>query len=410
MLNLTITMFRTGIAVLCILCFVSCTVSLPQETRYESLRMPGLELPERQLLDVGIQLFDADNNRSDPDDLNAALLSIRSAESRYMPVVLLQTLRSTDNWGQIHLLTTPSAGVDVLVRGSIVESNGHTLVVDMHVSDTSGKTWFDRRYTAHVGDNVYGPTSLGVNDPFQGLYNQIANDLAEYQNAELTAADTARLRKISELRFAGRFSPRFSESYLSVNDNQQFSLQALPAQNDPMLARIKAIRERDQFFLLTLTDQQQQFARQIAEPYYNWRRDFYRALLSQQEAQEAARWRVLSGTLLLGAAVMTSDVSSALTVTSSAAAGYIGAQMISQGLNGYLNSNESSRFLEELEESFSNEVTSQVVAVESRSATLTGNVNERYVQWQQILLDIYQAENELPEESQVLLNNAEAVQ
>ena len=58
--------------------------------------------------------------------------------------------------------------------------------------------------------------------------------------------------------------------------------------------------------------------------------------------------------------------------------------------------------LEELGESLEAEVAPQIIELEDRTVTLSGNVDEQYAQWRALLADIYRAEIgelELPEES-----------
>lgn len=58
--------------------------------------------------------------------------------------------------------------------------------------------------------------------------------------------------------------------------------------------------------------------------------------------------------------------------------------------------------LEELGMSLEAEITPQVIQLEDRTVMLSGNVEQQYTQWRELLADIYRAELgalELPEES-----------
>ena len=63
---------------------------------------------------------------------------VRAAESRYMPVILRDTLEGTGQWGQVRVLPPDGTGMDVYVNARIMHSDGRELELDVTVSDAAG--------------------------------------------------------------------------------------------------------------------------------------------------------------------------------------------------------------------------------------------------------------------------------
>jgi hypothetical protein len=98
------------------------------------------EIPEAQLLDVWIALFDPGELPKDEDDAMGLSLDIREAEARFMPVHLRNTLEKTGYWGAVRVVPRGTAGAEVLVEGTIQASNGETLALEITASDATGRS------------------------------------------------------------------------------------------------------------------------------------------------------------------------------------------------------------------------------------------------------------------------------
>ena len=213
-------------------------------------RQSATALTEEQLLDVGVALFDPNI----PEDYDAQIEQIiqpeiRLAEARYMPFVAKNMLQSTGNWGAVRVVPRQSDAVDLSVNGKIIESDGEKLVVDIRVTDASGKTWFDKRYTSLASKYVYLDKSPQSIDAFQGLYRDLANDMLSYRET-LSSSDVLEIRQTAEMKFARSFAADAFSGYLLQIDEGEYQLLRLPAENDPMLMRVREIRERE--YLLSL--------------------------------------------------------------------------------------------------------------------------------------------------------------
>ena len=249
-------------------------------------------MPEEQLLDVGVRLFASGAEQLEEDELMTAP-EIREAEARYMPRVLAETLQKSGHWGAVRVTPERTAITDVVVQGRIIESTGLDLVLEITPGDASGATWYTRRYEGTASKFSYD-AKHAAGEPFQDVYNRIANDLAMYR-ASMSADRVRELRTISELKFAESFSPQAFGGYLETDRKGITKITRLPAENDPMLARVRQIRERDSLFVDTLQDYYTGFAQQMSAPYQDWRRESYTEGLAYKELRQQAAMRTVGG-------------------------------------------------------------------------------------------------------------------
>ena len=73
-------------------------------------------------------------------------MDIREAEARYLPEQLRATMESTGYWGAVRVVPRGTTGSELLVRGSILESDGERLVLEITALDATGLEWFKRTY------------------------------------------------------------------------------------------------------------------------------------------------------------------------------------------------------------------------------------------------------------------------
>ena len=72
------------------------------------------EVPERELLDVGVRLFDPNIPADEKEQEKQRIYpDVRKAESRYMPVMLRDTLEGHGQWGQVRVLPADASRIDV---------------------------------------------------------------------------------------------------------------------------------------------------------------------------------------------------------------------------------------------------------------------------------------------------------
>ena len=266
-------------------------------------RQSSENLSEDELLDVGVALFDPNV----PEDYDAQIEQIiqpeiRLAEARYMPFVAKNMLQSTGNWGAVRVVPRRSDAVDLTVQGKIIESDGERLVVDIAVTDATGANWFSKRYISLASKYVYLDKSPQTIDAFHTFYKELANDMLSYREA-LSARDVNTIRKTAEMRFAQSFATDAFSNYLLQADDGQYQLQRLPAANDPMLQRVREIREREYLFIDTLDEFYANYTRQMLPVYDSWRRATYADAIEFKALQAQSRSQIIGGSLAIAAGI-----------------------------------------------------------------------------------------------------------
>jgi len=375
------------------LVLTSCATHTVKSTSYTPIQRASENVAEEFLLDVGVAIFDPGLDgltRREEETTNA---QIRVAESRYVPYMLAETLQRSGNWGIVRVLPNDQSPIDVVLNGTVLHSDGEAMTLRVNVSDSSGRAWYTKDYDEVVSRFSYEPSERQKNDPFQVIYNAIANDLLAYLERNLEPAEIAEIRTISELRFARSFAPDAFSDYLTQNRNGQYEITALPAENDPLLYRVRSIRERDFMYIDTVQDYYATYAREMRIPYDSWREQSYDATMTLRELQGSARRRFIAGTaVLLGGIAAAANGQDYVTQTGGAIGAGAGAYVIKSGFDKLAEAKMHLESLQELGESLENEVAPRVIDLEDRTITLTGTVEEQYAQWREILADIYAAE------------------
>ena len=259
------------------------------------------------------------------------------------------------------------------------------------MQDAPGYQWFTREYEEMASTYSYDDKKHKQLDPFQGIYNRIANDLLAYRE-KLSEQKLKNIRTVSELKFASSFSEKAFAEYMTQDKSGNYHVVRLPPDNDPLLLRVKSIRERDYLFVDTLQDYYSSFALEMEKPYREWRKMTYYDVVSLRELRREARNRLIAGAAMVIAGVAASGGGDGAT----RAAGHVGvlggAYMIKSGLDKRAESQIHQEALQELGGSFEAEVEPQVIELEDRTVTLTGTVDNQYDQWRNILYDIYMTE------------------
>jgi hypothetical protein len=355
------------------------------------------EVPENQLLDVWIELFDPGELPEDEDDAMGLSMDIRDAEARYIPEQLRTTMESTGHWGAVRVVPQQTTGAELLVKGTIIASDGEELALRIRAFDASGREWFDRAYEEELIEGVYKARGLIRNPPsqdvFQSLYNTIANDLAEFRRT-LTAGEIETIRQVAELRFAADLSPESFADDLQVDKNGHYTVVHLPAADDPMYQRVLAIRDRDFLLIDTLNGHFDNFCREMDTPYNEWRKARSEEAAALRKVERDALQRKLIGVAaILGAIALEATNNgnySSSVLRDSLVLG--GAYAIKTGFDKDSETDIHRDAIIELDESFSTEARPLVVEVEGETHELTGSAEAQYAQWRALLRRIYVSE------------------
>lgn len=376
-----------------------CVSQTIKSTSVPNINSPDEAVPESLLLDVGIAIFDPGIDEYDEDE--QIYPEVRKAEARFIPNILSQAMQQSGAWGAVRVVPDPERISDLSVRGKILHSDGETLELAITAVDSRGYEWLDKTYKGRATAYVYRTSTRERYDPFQAVYHTIANDLLDAMGT-LRPQDRKTIRLTTELLFARDFSPQAFDDYLAKSRSGVYLVMRLPAEDDPMLDRIRTIRERDHTYIDTMQEYYNSFGVDMAGPYNDWRRLSYDEAVAMQELQAQSRRRLIAGALAVAAGIAAASSDNRENRTAGNVAIIGGGYLLKSGLEKRAEAQIHVQALEELGMSLEAEITPQVIDLEDRSVTLSGNVEEQYAQWRQLLADIYATEIgalEFPEES-----------
>jgi hypothetical protein len=386
-------------------CMVQETRPLPKLTAVQATT----EIPDEQLLDVGVRLFDPGipaDIENDPElaEKKGIYPDIRKAEARFMPNVLRQTLEGSGQWGAVRVIPPGVESMDVMVDGKIVESTGFHLALDVTVTDATGRRWFTKKYEQDADTASYRDGPGRARDPYQNVYANIANDMLAYRQ-QLKSEELVTVRRVNELRFAKDLAPAAFADYLQKDPKArdgkpEYRLVRLPAEGDPIVERVERIRERDAGMIDTVSEHYASFAEKIDEPYDAWRRSTYDEIEAEQRLRRQATTRKLLGAAaVLGGILVPSNCSSyncaRIDDAARAAAVAGGVMAVMSGIQKGKEAQMHTDALKEITGSFQTEAAPMVVDVEGRTLKLTGTAEAQYAEWRKLLHELYEEETGL---------------
>jgi len=359
-----------------------------------------VHIPQAELLDVGIRVFDPGIPKNIENDEEALAKKriypdLRKAEARYMPTLLRATLEETAQWGAVRVIPATADFVDVIITGKVVDSNGGFMAIDITAVDAAGRVWIkDKRYSSLVDLGAYKTNAaLKARDPFQNVYSEVANDMVAARD-KLSALDRENIRKVASLKFAADLAPDAMQGMTAVDKNGITQVVRLPADSDPTLGRIERIRERDTAVVDTVNDYYASFAESIDDSYDSWRQTSFTELEKEMRAKSSARTRTVLGAAALIASIFAPNSCSTYDACrindAMRTAGTMGGiAAVLSGIKKYADARTHADALKELTLSFQAEVAPQVVEVEGHTLRLTGTAEDQYREWRKLLKQLY---------------------
>lgn len=373
-----------------------CATTRKIETGSTPIDQAQQEVPSDRLLDVGIGTFDP----GIPEEEDEMIFpELRRAEARYIPFHLKRTLQRSGHWGAIWMVPIDAKSTDLMVDGEILDSDGERLELAITIVDSSGQVWLQRKYRGEADLTSYDHEDGIQRDPFQDVYNQIANDMLEARRLRSTQ-ELAELRQISQLRFAADLAPDAFGNHLTVDADGRTHIRRLPSQEDPMLMRVEMLRERDYLLMDTLNEHYAEFYTSMGDAYDQFREFNYEEVIALRQLKRDANIRLALGTIALLGGMALAIVDGGATATLLAppllAGGYLGVQ------SGWQLRSESMLHaiaIQELGRSFESDVAPRVVEVQGRTLKLTGSAETQYRNWRRLLREIYESETGLSSEN-----------
>ncbi|MCZ6537182.1 MAG: hypothetical protein O6838_04735 [Gammaproteobacteria bacterium] len=360
------------------------------------LKTASQDIPDSAVLDIGVAIFDpgvADDLgvREAQEESRNIFPEVRKAEARYMAYQLKRVLENAGNWGAVRVLPKASKGTDLMVFGKILSSDGEVLKLRVTAVDATGHLWLDKKYEDRASKYAYKDYVPSRGDPFLDLYNSIANDLLAIHQ-RMAFGQHENIRRVAELRFAGDLSAEVFGDYLAEHKGQ-YKVRRLPSVDDPMVARMMRIRQREYMYIDTLDEYYADLYRQMDQPYADWRRFTFEEAQALRELKAAARNRKLAGLAMIVGGVIVDSKSNTQAARIVGASGVIGGiAVFKSGMDRGKEAKLHFEAMKELGESMEAQVAPMVVEVEGQTVELTGTVDAQFDEWRVILRDIYAAE------------------
>jgi hypothetical protein len=389
------------------LCFTSLTVlmaviAIPACSSTEIVRanstppmIAKTQPPIDLYMDIGIMPLEPGIPEGEEALENSLIIpDVRRAEARYIAYQLKDTLELTGNWGAVRVIPQFTEAVDILITGKILDSNGEELKLQVTVADSTGQVWLSRTFTDTASKYSY---EAPKEDPFQDIYNDVANAILIYRQ-KLDEPELAKIKQVSNLRYAIRLSPEAFGGYLTESKGS-VQIEQLPASNDQMLVRVNRIKEREYLFVDTLDDYYGNFFRDMKASYHEWRYATYDEAVAAKRLKKESMKRLIGGAAVVAAGVAASASKQSNTYASQAAGlGVVGGGigLIKSGLSRRQRAEVHENALKEISESLGAEITPYVLDIEGRTIELTGTADVQYEEWREILKQIYIEETGLP--------------
>ena len=327
--------------------------------------------PALPYLNVSIAVFknqNADSGKSGAGRISRIYAPIHEAEANYLPVVLRNSLIESGHWGAVRVgpdIPSMEVAAELHVDVTILTSTALDLALNVKVVDSRGITWLDNRYTEQAQAATYAMDERQRQDPFQPLFNRIANDLFRARQA-LSPADATWIVRASLLRYANALAPEAFGHYLSKNADGVIKVTGLPALDDPMYLRVRKIREAEYRFTDLMDEHFNGFYTKLQSVYPYWQTYSYELLAYNNQIKATG---TVSSRRQSGAWDATQDI-----------------------YHTYKEFKMNEDELRELADSFKAEIHPTISMLEGSVIELQGPLENQYAQWRRILREIYAKE------------------
>ncbi|MEC9191429.1 MAG: hypothetical protein VYC52_02690 [Pseudomonadota bacterium] len=342
-----------------------------------SLKIAEAEPAQHQLLDIGIVVFDDDEDESAARTYGDRVFAeVRDKEIRYLPFLLRKVLIESQQWGAVRVLPEADPSVDLLISGKILRSSGTELAIQIDSADSTGRSWLSAIYgdAAMLSDYPeeirFTPSRPFIpsehQEPFQDLYEKIGNDLVAIRDT-LSVSALQTIHDVSTLVYANDLSPESFGHMLATNDEGLLEAASLPAKSDPMFARVEDMRVRHHAFIDTVDEYYGALHDEMLQAYIMWRRHSY----DQQEQLVSRKQEPISQDFF------------------SSSSGYL---TMTQRYNRFRWSKIYRQEFQELAAGFNQELAPAILELNEQIHGLSGTMAEQYVQWRRILRQLFELE------------------
>ena len=355
--------------------------------------------PSKPKLDIIIPVFHPGLTKKEGDvedeQEEGIWPELRRAEAIRFAYKLKNALEDTNAFGAVRVTPDKTATGDLYIIGRIEESNGEDVEISLQILDISGRQWDKESFELEVEPAFYKNIRNKGKDPYDPMFVKAAKHIVEelsYQKTE----EVVEIKRLTDLRFGASFVEKAFSKHLIIK-NGQYQLAGFPSDDDPMLARTRAIRIRDQLFVDGMQDNFRSFSERMNMSYLVWQEQSLIEREAKSAAQMKAAGQAALGILAIGLAIVAvaagsnsdSLVTSSGAMTAGAVGGIVGAKLLGDSFQTSQETKVHRDALQELGQSMDAELAPTVVAFEKKTIELTGNASEQFAQWRGFLKKVY---------------------
>jgi hypothetical protein len=351
--------------------------------------------PQPLGLSVIIPVMDP-NIPADSDDYEKKAIwpELRRAEANRFSIQLRDALTNTVAYETVRVAPDSTASAEVYIKGKILESNGEDIKLEIEVVDITGKRLmkenFSRRIKEYDLDDSRNPNPDSYKPFIASIASEITKKLKQLKQSRITE-----LKDIALIRFGENFSPEYFSGFIGSSWGRT-KLLSIPAEDDPMLMRIKSLEIRDQMFIDGIQVDYDNFNAQVEPMYLNWQKQAFYESKSARQQQNAANAKMIFGAIAIiagAAGASNSGYSSSSQYYGGIAAATAGIAAVASGIQDSRKADIHSRNLSELGKSLNIEIAPRVMEMEDKTVELTGTADSQYKVWRSFLLDFYKQES-----------------
>ena len=307
-------------------------------------------------LNISITIFDpgVPEDYSLHQDLDV-FPKIREIESLFLPFVLRQALVDGGDWGAVRVVPEADPAAELLISGAIVHSDGEKLAVSLRAIDARGEEW--------IGATYY------TEDHYEDLFRRFVIDLAGVRDS-LDDRTLSGIVNLSLMRYSAELVPDAFGSYFEQTPEGGFRLLRLPADGDPMMARIHRVRSVEFVMTDAIDEKYRELHEEVDSVYEIWRK--YRHWYANFQAEEAQRNELRESNAPKG------SYEALRSVYDNYRMDRLAAQEQDKWIVG-----------------FNNEIEPVIESMDQRIAEMSGWVEDGYLQWTRILGELFEIESGL---------------
>ena len=354
-------------------------------------------------LDVAIPVFDPgfplrEDGQIDDEAVAEAGIwpQVRRTEAKRFAIDTQSALADTKAFGKINVTPTANTNADVFVLGRIDKSDTEQVELTVSVIAATGKVLDSRSFAHEVSSGFYRDAMNRNQDPYGPVFEQVARFVFDTVN-QLDDSTRQTMKDVATVRYAAVYSPERFGPYLDVSQNRagtyEYALNGLPAQDDPMLARINAIKAQEMMFVDNLQDNFAVFQAQTQDAYRTYQKEtlpIVKRIRKEQAKRTGSQLAAIGFTV--AAVLLNKNSNSTASQVGSAIAGIAAASTLIDAVQSNRQIARHRELFEEMGENLDIGLSPQVIEFNDQEIELVGTAGEQYQQWRAYLQQMYALE------------------